>query len=89
MPTLVSVSEKQRKNLPWAWMGAIATLICAITLKTPGLNIPVRPMLAAVLIATVCLIAALSTQLRVPWLERALCFVLGCSCSMLTVLLTS
>jgi hypothetical protein len=78
----------QGRNLVAAWLGAGLALVYLLSFSSPfGGSNPFTEM--GLLISILGLIAALSANLRRVWLERGLCFALGCSCTMLTVCFTT
>ena len=81
-------SAKQRLTLLAAWLGAGLALVYLLSFSSPfgGSNLFTE---VGLLISILGLIAALSANLRLVWLERGLCFALGCSCTMLTVFFTA
>jgi hypothetical protein len=72
-----------------AWLGAVLALFYALSSSSPFGGSHSLIEVGLLLSISVGLIAALSTNLRRTWLERGLCFALGCLCTLLTVLFTT
>jgi hypothetical protein len=66
----------------FAWLGALLSILYCVEHDVHATRLALVPML---MIATLLLAALRQVDLR--WPERALCFVLGSSCSLITFLI--
>ena len=82
-------SSTQAANLTFAWLGALLALVDCVEHNVPAHTPFASIEEIALMLGTAVVLIALLRQGRPSWAVRILCFALGSSCSIITVLAIS